>query len=116
MSTHAYSEDPLVEQAAIGLFADLGWQTVSAMEETFGATGTLGRETKGEVVLATRLRNALVVDDNYLGAAEPGFACRGHSQRDRRNHPRPLGHTARSCQPRGVAAAQSGHYRARPGT
>ncbi len=57
---HAYTEDQLVEQPAIGLFADLGWQTLSAMEETLGATGTLGRETKGEVVLATRLRSALV--------------------------------------------------------
>ena len=57
---HAYTEDQLVEQPAIGLFADLGWQTVSAMEETLGAAGTLGRETKGEVVLATRLRAALV--------------------------------------------------------
>ena len=51
MSAHAYTEDQLVEQPAIGLFAELGWQTVSAMEETFGAGGTLGRETKGEVVL-----------------------------------------------------------------
>ncbi|RFO96781.1 deoxyribonuclease HsdR [Rhodoferax lacus] len=59
MSPRAYTEDQLVEQPAIGLFADLGWQTVSAMEETFGAAGTLGRETKGEVVLATRLRKAL---------------------------------------------------------
>ena len=59
MSLHAYTEDQLVEQPAIGLFADLGWQTVSAMEETFGATGTLGRETKGEVVLTVRLREAL---------------------------------------------------------
>ena len=33
---HAYTEDQLVEQPAIGLFAALGWQTVSAMEETFG--------------------------------------------------------------------------------
>jgi type I restriction enzyme R subunit len=57
---HAYTEDQLVEQPAIGLFADLGWQTVAALEETFGATGTLGRETKGEVVLAARLRSALV--------------------------------------------------------
>jgi len=60
---HAYTEDqqapriltrPLpsgeeVEQPAIGLFAELGWTTVSALEETFGATGTLLRETKGEV-------------------------------------------------------------------
>ncbi len=60
MSGHAYTEDQLVEQPAIGLFADLGWQTVSAMEETFGANGTLGRETKGEVVLTVRLREALV--------------------------------------------------------
>ena len=51
MSSHAYSEDQLVEQPAIGLFATLGWKTVSAMEETFGAGSTLGRETKGEVVL-----------------------------------------------------------------
>jgi type I restriction enzyme R subunit len=58
--THAYTEDQLVEQPAIGLFATLGWQTVSAMEETLGAGGTLGRETKGEVVLAERLRAALV--------------------------------------------------------
>ena len=36
MSPHAYTEDQLVEQPAIGLFATLGWQTVSALEETFG--------------------------------------------------------------------------------
>lgn len=59
MSPYAYTEDQLVEQPAIGLFAKLGWQTVSAMEETFGAGGTLGRETKGEVVLVDRLRGAL---------------------------------------------------------
>ena len=59
MSPHAYSEDQLVEQPAIGLFGELGWQTVSALEETFGAGGTLGRETRGEVVLVERLRAAL---------------------------------------------------------
>src|ERR1035437_6015674 len=57
--THAYTEDQLIEQPAIGLFAELGWQTVSASEETFGPSGTLGRDTKGEVVLITRLRSAL---------------------------------------------------------
>ena len=56
---HAYTEDQLIEQPAIGLFAELGWQTVSALEESFGATGTLLRETKGEVVLVSRLRAAL---------------------------------------------------------
>ena len=58
--SHAYTEDQLVEQPAIGLFAELGWTTVSAMEEILGPDGTLGRETKGEVVLASRLRAALV--------------------------------------------------------
>jgi type I restriction enzyme R subunit len=56
---HAYTEDQLVEQPAIGLFAELGWQTVVAMEEIFGAGGTLGREASGEVVLVSRLRAAL---------------------------------------------------------
>lgn len=59
MSPHAYSEDQLVEQPAIGLFATLGWQTLSAQDETFGAGSTLGRETKGEVVLTQRLRSTL---------------------------------------------------------
>ena len=59
MSTHAYTEDQLVEQPAVGLFAELAWQTMSASEETFGAGGTLQRETKGEVVLVSRLRAAL---------------------------------------------------------
>ena len=59
MSAHAYTEDQLVEQPAIRLFAALGWQTVSAMEEAFGANGTLSRETSGEVVLVGRLRAAL---------------------------------------------------------
>ena len=72
---HAYTEDQLVEQPAIGLFAELGWAVVCAEEEMFGApsphpspTGrgsggegrvALGRETKGEVVLVSRLRAAL---------------------------------------------------------
>jgi len=66
MSPHAYTEDQLVEQPAIGLFTALGWQTVSAIEETFGAGGTLGRETKGEVVLVSRLRAALAKFNSTL--------------------------------------------------
>jgi len=57
--SHAYSEDQLVEQPAIGLFDDLGWATVSAAEETFGVSGTLGRMAKTEAVLTGRLRTAL---------------------------------------------------------
>ncbi len=49
-----YTEDRLVEQPAIQLFAELGWAAVSAAEEVFGAEGTLGRETKGEMVLERR--------------------------------------------------------------
>jgi type I restriction enzyme R subunit len=55
----AYTEDQLVEQPAIRLFGQLGWQTVSAREEVFGPDGTLCRETSGEVALAVRLRAAL---------------------------------------------------------
>jgi len=32
------------------LFAELGWTSLSAMEEILGTDGTLGREIKGEVV------------------------------------------------------------------
>ena len=60
MTAHAYSEDQLVEQPAIGLLAELGWHTLSAKDESFGASGTLGRETRGEVVLPGRLRAALI--------------------------------------------------------
>ena len=33
---HAYTEDQLVEQPAIGLFAELGWHTVVALLNTTG--------------------------------------------------------------------------------
>src|SRR6266481_1020156 len=56
---HPYTEDQLVEQPAIGLFAELGWATVSALEEIFGVNATLGRDTPSEVVLLRRLRTAL---------------------------------------------------------
>ena len=59
MSPHTFAEDQLVEQPAVRLFAELGWATVSASDEVFGANGTLQRETKGDVVLVSRLRAAL---------------------------------------------------------
>jgi type I restriction enzyme R subunit len=61
---HAYTEDQLVEQPAVGLFAELGW-TVTGPPPNAGVAGEprdaglLGRETKGEVVLVSRLRAAL---------------------------------------------------------
>jgi type I restriction enzyme R subunit len=54
-----YSEDQLVEQPAIELFAKLGWETVNARSETLGPNGTLGRDNKSEVFLSRRLRSAL---------------------------------------------------------
>lgn len=38
-----YTEDHLVEQPAIGLFASLRWQPVSAMEEASALGDTLSR-------------------------------------------------------------------------
>jgi type I restriction enzyme R subunit len=70
-----YSEDSLVEQPAIELFKELGWDVANCYKESFGSTlmqapspqpspkGSgeinLGRETAGEVVLVSRPRPAL---------------------------------------------------------
>ena len=64
MSVHAYTENQLVEQPAIGLFAELGWAVAGPPPNAGVAgepadAGLLGRETKGEVVLVGRLRAAL---------------------------------------------------------
>ena len=59
MSPHAYTEDQLVEQPAIVLFAELGWLTIEATDETFGPEGLLGREYKGQVVLERQLHQSL---------------------------------------------------------
>jgi type I restriction enzyme R subunit len=56
--TGEFSEDQLVEQPAIALFKELGWQFVSAQDEAL-RDGTLGRETKSEAILVPRLRAAL---------------------------------------------------------
>jgi type I restriction enzyme R subunit len=63
-----FSEDALIEQPAIRLFKDgLGWQVVNAYDEMFGGDNdnggnrvSLGREHRGEVVLVSRLRPALI--------------------------------------------------------
>ncbi|MCK2047063.1 type I restriction endonuclease subunit R [Chromohalobacter moromii] len=56
---HAYSEDALVEQPAIKLFADLGWNTANLYGEWSGTVSSEGRQTQQDVVLVTRLRVAL---------------------------------------------------------
>ena len=62
--SNAYTEDQLVERPAIGLFAELGWAVAGPPPNGSIAgeprdAGLLGRVTKGEVVLASRLRAAL---------------------------------------------------------
>ena len=54
-----YSEDALIEEPAIELFDDLGWQTMNCFYEKFGPGGSIGRETSSEVVLVNRLRSSL---------------------------------------------------------
>ncbi len=59
MSPGTFTEDQLVEQPAIELFEELGWEHVNAFYETVGPDGTLGRDNKSEVFLVRRLRAAL---------------------------------------------------------
>src|SRR5687768_12323509 len=56
-----YSEDSLVEQPAVELFKELGWEAANCYHETFGKNAFLGRETAAEVVLTSRLRPALKI-------------------------------------------------------
>jgi type I restriction enzyme R subunit len=55
----SYSENTLIEQPAMSLFDGLNWMVRNYLEESFGQTGTLGRETPSEVVLISRLRPVL---------------------------------------------------------
>ena len=54
-----YSEDQLVEQPAIALLAEMGWETLDCYGEFDQGISPLGRENRGEVVLTGRLRAAL---------------------------------------------------------
>lgn len=53
------TENILVEQPAIALLQELGWEASDCYQERVGQRGTLGRETRAEVVLKERLRAAL---------------------------------------------------------
>ena len=59
MTPTGYTEDALVEQPAIALLAELGWETVNAFGEFDHGASTLGRETRAEIILTARLRPAL---------------------------------------------------------
>ncbi|RKU22194.1 DEAD/DEAH box helicase [Candidatus Poribacteria bacterium] len=55
-----YSEDQLIEQPAIGLLEDIGWETLNCYSEFEKTEGSpLGRQTKSEVVLTARLETVL---------------------------------------------------------
>ncbi|MCH7672384.1 MAG: type I restriction endonuclease subunit R [Proteobacteria bacterium] len=54
-----YTEDALIEQPAIALFSEMGWEVLNCFDEEFGADGTLGRDNRGEVILLRYLRSAL---------------------------------------------------------
>jgi type I restriction enzyme, R subunit len=53
------TEDALVEQPAMQLLRDLGWEVASGFDEVLGSDGTLGRDSQAEVVLGHRLRSAV---------------------------------------------------------
>ncbi|MEE8575049.1 MAG: type I restriction endonuclease subunit R [Thermodesulfobacteriota bacterium] len=59
MTPGGYTEDALVEQPAIALLKELGWESFNAYSEFDHGASTLGRENKSEVVLTSRLRPAL---------------------------------------------------------
>jgi len=54
-----FSEDSLIEQPTITLFARLGWETLNCFEERLSSASPLGRETTAQVLLPNRLLPAL---------------------------------------------------------
>lgn len=70
MTAKPYSEEALVEQAAVEILASLAWVTLSASKETWGAGGTLERQSAREVALGSRIRSAL----NKLNPDAPAAA------------------------------------------
>ena len=58
-SATEYSENALVQQPAIALFGELGWETADLFHEWADGKSTEGRETEHEVILVLRLRAAL---------------------------------------------------------
>ena len=55
-----YSEDELIEQPTLAILAEIGWETRNCHNEFNQQDGSpLGRQTKSEVILTSRLRPAL---------------------------------------------------------
>ncbi len=68
-----YGELALVEMPAIDLLASLGWGFKNLYAETFGLSGSEGRESESQVILTRRLRAALV-------ALNPGLPADAYAQ------------------------------------
>ena len=66
-----FSEDGLVEQPSIELLSGLGWNFVNCMDEQFPAGGRseLGRESRRDVLLLTKVENAIARLNPDLDAA-----------------------------------------------
>jgi len=93
VTSRQYTEDQLVEQPAIRLFQDLGWDTINAYHETLGQAGTLGRDNKSEVFLIRRLRAA-------IERLNPGMPAEAIDQAvSEITRPRTVMHYARANQP-----------------
>jgi len=58
-SSGQFTEDQLVEQPAIRLFEELGWDHIDAYYEKLGSGETIGRDNKAEVFLVRQLRAAI---------------------------------------------------------
>jgi len=74
MTPSGYSEDSLIEQPAITLLGELGWQTFNAYHEFEQGSSILGRESKAEAILTARLRLFLqkfnpTIPEQYLELA-----------------------------------------------
>jgi|AntDeeMetagen681_2_1112603.scaffolds.fasta_scaffold00762_3 type I restriction enzyme R subunit len=60
MTSEGFTEDELVEQPAIALLEELGWEHVYCYDEEWqGGESILGRESKADVLLVDRLRPKL---------------------------------------------------------
>jgi len=82
MKSSSYTEDSLIEQPAIALLADLGWQLRTATRRPSARRGTLGRETSSEVVLLSRLR-PIMESSTPVCLRCPGAGGRRVATRDR---------------------------------
>lgn len=92
MPVGGYSEDALVEQPAMHLLAELGWETLSGFDEHPGGGGPIGRSTFAEVILPDRLHGALrglnpgLPDEGIIQALEALTRDRSAMQPVRANH------------------------------